>query len=85
MKPVARIGDTHSCPVHGENVIVSGGITVVDNRRVARVDDKCACGGIIVEGSSQAKENGKPIAYVGCRTSCGGTITSGSPTAKVLP
>lgn len=85
MKPVARIGDVHACPVHGANAIVSGGQSIVDGRQVARIGDACACGGVIVEGSGQSSDNGQRIAYVGCKTSCGGVITTGSATAKVQP
>ena len=90
MKPVARIGDTHVCgnPQHPPNVIVSGGQSLVDNRPVARQGDSCACGAVIVEGSSQSKDNGQPVAYLGCATQCGpfrGSITTGSPQAKVKP
>jgi uncharacterized Zn-binding protein involved in type VI secretion len=47
--------------------------------------DACACGGVIVEGSSQAQDGGRPVAYLGCKTSCGGVITTGSSSALVEP
>ncbi|MFA7433331.1 MAG: PAAR domain-containing protein [Gemmobacter sp.] len=83
MHPVARLGDTHACPRHGTNVITSGGKGTADGRPMARVGDTCACGGVIVEGSSVSTDLGRPVAYVGCKTSCGGTITTGSPTVTV--
>ena len=88
MKPVARVGDTHFCgnPYHPPNVISSGGATLVDNMPIARLGDSCACGAVIMEGSSQSMDDNKPVAYIGCKTQCGpfvGQITSGSPSAKV--
>ena len=85
MQPVARLGDKHDCPRHGPNMIISGGQGLVDGRPVARIGDSCACGAVILEGSSQATDGGRPVAYLGCKTSCGGIITSGSPIAKVTP
>ena len=90
MKPVARVGDVHICgnPNHPPNVIVSGGQAIVDGRPVARKGDRCACGAVIVEGSSQSTDNGQPIAYQGVATECGpyrGRITSGAPQARVEP
>lgn len=71
---VARVGDKHLCPRHGPNVIVEGGSGTVDGLAVARVGDKCACGGVIVEGKSGALLDGRPVAYLGSKTSCGGVI-----------
>jgi uncharacterized Zn-binding protein involved in type VI secretion len=85
MLPVARLGDKHACPIHGPNVIISGGKAMVDNMPVARVGDKTACGAVIMLGSSMGTDDGKPIAYLGSPTSHGGTIISGSPTAKTMP
>lgn len=79
MLPVARLGDKHVCPIHGPNVIVSGGTALVDGRPVARVGDKTACGAVITLGSSMATDDGKPIAYLGSITSHGGAIVEGSP------
>ena len=85
MRPVARLGDKHDCPLHGPNVIVAGGQGQIDGRPVARLGDACACGGVIVQGSGQSSDGGKPIAYQGCKTSCGGVIASGAPGALVMP
>ena len=85
MQPIARVGDTHICPKHGRNKIISGGTSVIDGRPVARIGDLCACGGLIIEGSSQSTDGGKPVAYLGCKTSCGGIITTGAPNGKVAP
>lgn len=85
MLPIARVTDVHACPIHGPNAITAGGISLVDGLPVARIGDACACGGVIIEGSSQATDGGRPVAYMGCKTSCGGVITTGSPSGKVLP
>ncbi|WP_395344317.1 PAAR domain-containing protein [Ningiella sp. W23] len=90
MKPVARLGDMHVCgnSKHPPSPIITGGKSVVDGAIVARIGDKCACGAVIVEGSSQASENGVPIAFLGAKTQCGshsGKITTGAPQAKVKP
>lgn len=71
---VARVGDKHLCPQHGPNVIIEGGSGTVDGLAVARVGDKCACGGVILEGKPGAIMDGKPVAYLGSKTSCGGII-----------
>ena len=74
MRPVARVGDVHLCPRHGPNVIVEGGSAVIDGAALARVGDKCACGGVILEGKTGAICDGRPVAYLGAKTSCGGVI-----------
>ncbi len=71
---IARVGDTHLCPLHGPNVIVEGANSTIDNRRIARVGDKCACGCLIVEGASGAIIDGRPVAYLGSKTTGGGVI-----------
>lgn len=85
MIPVARVGDSHACPIHGGNSIVAGGTAIVDGKPIARQGDPCGCGATIVQGSGQGTDDGKPVAYIGCATSHGGVITSGSPSAKVKP
>ncbi len=50
--PVARLGDTYACPIHGPNPIVEGSPTTdVNSRNVARVGDATACGARIAAGS----------------------------------
>lgn len=57
--PVARITDIHVCPLHGANVIVTGSPTMQsDNLPVARITDSCACGAVIVTGSSTTTIDG---------------------------
>ncbi|MDR2819009.1 MAG: PAAR domain-containing protein [Desulfovibrio sp.] len=51
-KPMARVGDTYDCPKHGPNPIVTGANHVFGQEKlVAHVGSKTACGAIIVEGS----------------------------------
>lgn len=52
-KPVARKGDTASCPTHGTVTIVGGSSKVLANGRArARIGDALSCGAVIVDGSS---------------------------------
>lgn len=52
-KPVARVGDTYACPVHGSNSIVKGSSSVFANGlAVARLGDGTSCGAVITGGSS---------------------------------
>jgi len=87
MKPVARVGDMHACPIQGHGVtpIVSGSASKVDGAPVARVGDKTGCGATIVQGSSVSSTDGKPTAYLGCTTDHGGKIITGSPKQNVQP
>jgi len=81
MKPVARKGDMHTCPLcKVVTPIVTGSKrSKTDGRPTACVGDKTACGAVIVEGSSRMQTDGKPTAYLGSKTSHGGVIISGSP------
>ena len=85
MLPIARVTDQHVCPLHGPNVIVSGGVCTSGNLPIARVGDMTACGATIVTGSSIAFEGGRPVAYLGSATSHGGVIATGSPMHLVMP
>ena len=50
--PVARVGDTYACPIHGGNPITSGApAAFVNGRNIAHVGSKTACGATIVTGS----------------------------------
>jgi uncharacterized Zn-binding protein involved in type VI secretion len=84
MQPIARLGDTHDCPVHGKNAIATGGSAIVDGLPVARIGDSCECGCKIVSGASQSTCDGKPVALIGSKTSKGGTIIAASPNHKTL-
>lgn len=81
MRTIARVGDKHLCPIHGSNIIVEGGSGTVDGRAIARVGDKCACGGVIIEGDAGALCDGRPVSYFGAKTSCGGIIADCQGTA----
>lgn len=84
MKPLARLGDKHKCPMHGLNAIVSVATSsTCDSRPIATVGDKTACGAVIVTGSSACYIDGRQAAYIGSATSHGGEIIEGSPVAKV--
>ncbi len=86
-KPVARLGDLHSCPNPDHrsvtpNVIVSAGTHLCEGKPVATVGDRLSCGGVITTGSAYATINGKAVAVVGSDTSCGGKIISGAQYSK---
>lgn len=81
MLPVARVGDKHLCPRHGPNVVIEGGSSTVGGRALAREGDRCACGGIIIEGRAGMMLDGRRVAYLGARTSCGGFIIDCSANA----
>lgn len=50
--PMARIGDTYACPIHGPNPIVTGSPdSDANSRAIARVGDLTACGATLVDGS----------------------------------
>ena len=84
MKPIARMGDSHSCPLHGNNVITSGSSGMsVNGQAVACLGDMTACGATIVEGAPSKMINGKLVAYLGAKTSHGGVITSGDPSMMI--
>ena len=51
-RPIALVGSTYSCPVHGPNPIVTGAQSVFGNDfLVAHVGSKTACGAEITSGS----------------------------------
>jgi uncharacterized Zn-binding protein involved in type VI secretion len=82
-KLIARKGDKHDCPIHGEGEIIDGWDgQIVEGLPVARVGDRVRCpdGSIaIIEDNNCCMEAGdKKIARVGDKTSHGGTITTGA-------
>lgn len=80
MKPIARLGDKHLCPVHGANVISQVATqSQCDARPIATVGDETACGAIIVTGTEAMIVDGRPVATIGSETSHGGWIAGGSP------
>ena len=83
-KPAARVGDSVSCPKHGNVTIVSGAkATFLGGVMFARLGDKTSCGAVITQGSSSVFICDKNAAFVGCATDHGGHITSGSPNVFV--
>lgn len=51
-RPIARVGDPHSCPIHGVTPMVSGSaIDWTDGRPTCRIGDAAACGARIKTGS----------------------------------
>ncbi|WP_431824273.1 PAAR domain-containing protein [Burkholderia sp. F1] len=47
-RPVACVGDTVSCPLHGQGVITDGGLAAVSGRRIARHGSSTSCGATLV-------------------------------------
>ena len=83
-KPAARVGDSVSCPRHGNVTIVSGAkATFLGGVMFARLGDKTSCGAVITQGSSSVLICDKHAAFVGCATDHGGHITSGCPNVFV--
>ena len=57
-RPIARVGDTYACPIHGPNPIAEGSPAYsLDGRKVARVGDKTQCGATITSGSPKHNDN----------------------------
>ena len=55
-KPVARVGDSFLCPIHGPTSIVSGSPTwSVEGKAVARSGSACGCGAIIIGGATRTQ------------------------------
>lgn len=80
MKPVARLGDLHHCPLHGTNRISAvASRSSVDGRPVATVGDVTECGAVILDGSDACMVDGRPAATLGSTTSHGGVIETDSP------
>ncbi|MDX1669376.1 MAG: PAAR domain-containing protein, partial [Limnobacter sp.] len=71
------VGDTTS---HGGTVITGSSLFTVQGIPVARLGDSVTCPKcrpgqfVIVEGQSDAKDEGKPLALEGHKTSCGATL-----------
>ncbi len=48
---IARLGDKVSCPVHGDQTIATGDMTMlVDGKPVARHGDETGCGAKLIAG-----------------------------------
>jgi len=93
MKPAARVGDMHVCPMvtpavppvpHvGGPILPPGGITVlIGGVPAARVGDMATCVGppdTIAMGSMTVMIGGKPAARMGDMCAHGGTVVVGCP------
>ncbi|MFO0604569.1 MAG: PAAR domain-containing protein [Polyangiales bacterium] len=81
MPPAARIGDNHTCPIHGGGAILPACCpsVIVGGMPVARVTDLSACGppDAIVQGEDSVIIGGRPAARMGDPTQHGGTVVQG--------
>jgi uncharacterized Zn-binding protein involved in type VI secretion len=93
-KPVARVGDMHTCPLNegpiphvGGPIIGPGAATVLaNNTPLAVVGDAATCAGVpdsIIVGSATVFAENKPVAFFGAQTAHGGVIIAGSATVLV--
>lgn len=94
MKPAARVGDMHTCPLvtgmvpHvGGPILPPGCPTVlIENMPAARASDQATCAGppdIIASGSATVIIGGMPAARLGDATAHGGVITMGAATVVI--
>ena len=93
MKPAARVGDMHTCPMAtpvphvGGPVLPPGGVTVlIGGMPAARMGDMCTCVGppdVIVQGAMNVLICGQPAARMGDMTAHGGIISVGCPTVLI--
>ena len=98
MKPAARVGDMHTCPMQtmagpvpvphvGGPVMPPGAVTVlIANVPAATVGNQCLCVGppdAITMGSATVLIGGKPAARMGDLTAHGGTIAAGCVTVLI--
>lgn len=97
MRPAARVGDMHLCPMvtpavppvpHvGGPVLPPGGLPVlIGGLPAARIGDMCVCVGppdVIALGSFTVFIKGQPAARMGDMTGHGGTILMGCPTVFI--
>jgi uncharacterized Zn-binding protein involved in type VI secretion len=95
MKPAARLGDMHTCPLVNPGPVphVGGPIAgpcvpnvLIGGIPAATIGDMCICVGppdSIAMGSSKVMIGGKPAARMGDTTSHGGVIVVGCPTVLI--
>jgi uncharacterized Zn-binding protein involved in type VI secretion len=95
MKPAARLGDMHTCPLVNPGPVphVGGPISgpcvpnvLIGGIPAATIGDMCVCVGpmdSIAVGSSKVLIGGKPAARMGDTTSHGGVIVAGCPTVLI--
>lgn len=89
MKPAARMGDMHTCPMVNPGPVphVGGPVigpcaptVIIGGKPAAVVGDKCVCVSAIdtiVNGSSTVVIDHKPVARMGDATAHGGIIVAG--------
>lgn len=97
MKPIARVGDSHTCPLtnppptatpHAGGPVLPAGMPTVfaGGKAVAVVGNQCTCTGppdVIQVGSSSVFVGVMGVARLGDTTLHGGKITTGLPTVQV--
>lgn len=95
MKPAARLGDMHTCPLVNPGPVphVGGPVSgpcvpnvLIGGVPAATVGDMCVCVGppdSIAVGSTTVTIGGKPAARLGDMTSHGGVIVAGCPTVLI--
>jgi uncharacterized Zn-binding protein involved in type VI secretion len=97
MKPAARLGDMHVCPMVTPAIPpiphVGGPImppcyppVIIGNMPAARVSDMCICVGppdVIIQGSPTVFIGMMPAARIGDLTAHGGVIVQGWPTVLI--
>jgi uncharacterized Zn-binding protein involved in type VI secretion len=93
VKPAARIGDMHTCPMvtgvvpHVGGPIALGCFTVlIVGQPAARSTDMATCVGppdVIALGSTTTLIGGLPAARLGDMTAHGGVIVMGAPTVLI--
>lgn len=85
MKPAARQGDAHSCPLSSGAVARGLTTVLIGGQPAARMGDPLDCKGpdIITSGSLSVLIGGQPAARMGDRTTYHGKVTSGLPTLLI--
>ncbi len=97
MKPIARIGDSHNCPLtnppptptpHTGGPVLPAGMPTVfaGGKAVAVVGNQCTCAGppdVIQAGSMSVFVGGMAVARLGDATLHGGLISTGLLTVQV--
>jgi uncharacterized Zn-binding protein involved in type VI secretion len=57
-KPVIRLGDPYSCPIHGGQTMVTSSATLkAVGALVCRIGDSSSCGATVTSGSSDVINN----------------------------
>lgn len=97
MKPAARVGDMHTCPMvtpgvppipHVGGPVLPPGVptVLIGGMPAATATSMCTCVGppdVIAMGSTTVLIGGKPAARMGDSTGHGGVILAGCPTVLI--